>query len=146
MADFADDLGMAELLAILAAIGVGGYFVYKYFKSATCITKVGAIPGVTGSTASQATAAVTASSTLKQGGKTIWSCGSDFDYLQPCQQIVTEARHSWLDYIPILNNWTGGPVKYTCVPVTCYCFGKTGVCKSAVAGSAVGCMAGTLTC
>jgi len=116
-----DDIELSELLLIIAAFAVGGYLIYKYLSGATCILKPGAIPGVTGATTAQANAATTAGSILKPGGSTIWSSGSDFDYLQPCGQIVTEARHNFLDYVPILNNFGSGPVKYTCVPIQCYC-------------------------
>lgn len=117
-----DDIELGELLAILAVVGIGGYFVYKYLSSATCILKPGAVPGVTGATTAQAAATTLANCRLKKGGAVVWSCGSDFDYLQPCGQIVTEARHNLLDYVPILNNWGSGPMKYTCVPATCYDF------------------------
>jgi hypothetical protein len=119
-----DDIELSELLLIFAVIGAGAYLIYKYLNGATCIVKPGTIPGVTGATTAQANAAVNASCKLKAGGKVVWSCGSDFDYLQPCNQIVTEARHNFLDYVPILNNFGSGPVKYTCVPVACYCVAK----------------------
>jgi hypothetical protein len=115
-----DDIGMAELLAILAAVGIGGYLIYKYLGSATCIAKVGAIPGVTGATTAQAQSTAVTASKLKPGGSVIWSCGSDYDYAQPCGQIITEVRHNPWDYVPILNNWGSGPLTYTCVPVACY--------------------------
>jgi hypothetical protein len=132
MADAIGDIELAEMLAILAALGVGGYLVYKYLKSATCIASVGAIPGVTGATTAQASAANTAAKNIKPGGAVIWSCGSDFDYLQPCKGIVTEARHNFWDYIPIVNNFASGPVTYTDVPISCYCFCKPGINQGAV--------------
>lgn len=113
----AADVGMAEMLAIVAVIGVGGYLIYKYWKGATCISKVGAIPGITGASQSQVCAANKAASKLKPGGATVWSCGSDYDYLQPCGAIVTEARHNFLNYV-----WPWSePVTYTDVPIACYC-------------------------
>lgn len=117
MADLVEDVGMAETLALVAVIGVGGYLIYKYWKGATCITKVGSIPGITGASQSQVCAANVAANKLKPGGATIWSCGSDYDYLQPCGAIVTEARHNPLNYV-----WPWSePVNYTDVPVSCYC-------------------------
>ena len=129
MAGVAEDVELAELLAILAAVAVGGYLIYSYLKGATCIAKVGAVPGVTGATKGQATAASDASAIIKPGGAVVWSCGSCYDYLQPCGQTVTEARSNWADKIPIFNNWTT-PVKYSCVPATCYDFSS----DSAMAG------------
>ena len=112
----ADDIELSELLAILAVVGIGGYFVWKFASSATCILKPGAIPGITGASQSQVQAASTAASVLKSGGAVIKSCGSDFDYLQPCGGIVTEARHNALNYI-----WPWAqPVTYTCVKSCCY--------------------------
>lgn len=138
MFDFSDDVGMAELLALVAIFGVGGYFVYKFLKTSTCIASVGAIPGITGATQQQVQAAATAGKTLKPGGATVWSCGSDFDYLQPCGQVVTEARHNWADYIPIWNAIAGTqPVTYTDVPVSCYVPKNSCFCtlSKAVAGN-----------
>jgi len=114
---------MAEFLAILAVFGVGGYFVYRFFKNSTCIAKVGTIPGITGASQSQVCAANTAASQLKPGGRIVWSCGSDYDYLQPCGGIVTEARHNALNYV-----WPWSqPVNYTDVPVACAPHGICGV-------------------
>lgn len=127
-----DDIELGELLAILAVVGVGGYLIYKYLVSATCIAKVGAIPGVTGATTAQANAATAASGILKPGGQTIWTCGSCFDYVQPCGQTITEARHNFWDYVPIANNFGSGPISYSCIPIACYDFTKSGVCQSAV--------------
>lgn len=118
--NIAADVGMAEMLAIAAVIGVGGYLVYKFWKGATCIAKPGAIPGITGASQSQVCAANVAGTKLKPGGATIWSCGSDYDYLQPCGAIVTEARHNFLNYV-----WPWSqPVTYTDLPVSCYCSSK----------------------
>jgi hypothetical protein len=136
----ADDIELSELLVIVAAVGVGGYLLWKFMSNATCILKPGTIPGVTGATVAQTQAAAAASCRLKPGGSVIWSCGSDLDYMQPCNKIVTEARHNGWDYVPIVNNWTT-PVKYTDVPISCYavpcggvlspqfacCFGKASV-------------------
>lgn len=116
MPDVADDIGMAEFLAILAIFGVGGYIVYSFLKKSTCIAKIGTVPGITGASQSQVCAANTAASKLKPGGATVWSCGSDYDYLQPCGKIVTEARHNFVNY---LWPWSQ-PVNYTDVPVNCY--------------------------
>lgn len=115
--DVTDDIGLAELLALVAAFAVGGYLIYRFWENATCTAKLGAIPGVTGASQTQVDAAKTAASKLRTGGATIWQCGSDFDYLQPCNAIVTEARHNTVNYF-----WPWSePVNYTDVPVACYC-------------------------
>lgn len=130
MADVIEDVELAELLAIIAAVGVGGYLIYKFLSSATCIGKVGVIPGVTGATQAQVCAANTANNKLQNGGYVVWSCGSDFDYFQPCGGKITEARHNgWNSIWP----WGTQPVTYTCVPVACYDFTKCGICQSAAA-------------
>ncbi len=126
MADLGEDVELGEVLLILAAVGIGGYLVYKfagavadYFQNATDITKVGKIPGITGATEAQVHAAEVAAGTLKQGGSVIWSCGSDFDYVQPCGDVV-QARHTFLGQI------TGTPVTYTTVPAARYVRPKGG--------------------
>jgi hypothetical protein len=118
--DAGEDIGLGEVLAILLAVGVGVYFLYSfvsnYFKSATCLAKVGTIPGVTGATKQQACAPKIANDTLKPGGSTIWSasgCCSDYDYAQPCGNVV-QVRHSFWGQL-----W-GTPVTYTTVPRDCY--------------------------
>lgn len=129
MADVLEDVELAELLAILAAVGIGGYLIYKFLDGATCIGKVGAIPGITGATEAQVKAACTANDNLRNGGYVIWSCGSDFDYFQPCGKI-TEARHNgWNSVWP----WGTQPVIYTDVPASCYNFTKSGICQNAAA-------------
>lgn len=118
MSDLGEQFELAEMLAILAALGIGGYFAYKFLKDATCIAKPGAIPGITGASQSQVDAAKTAACRLKPGGAIVMQCGSDYDYLQPCGNTVTEARHNALNYV-----WPWSqPVTYKCVPAACYCF------------------------
>jgi hypothetical protein len=115
VADLGEDFELGEVLLILGALGVGIYLAYKliagigdYFKNATCIATVGKIPGVTGATAAQANAPQIAASALKAGGSTIWSRGSDYDYAQPCGNVV-QVRHSFWGQL-----W-GTPVTYTTV-------------------------------
>ena len=130
MADVGEDVELGEVLLILAAVGIGGYFVYKfvsgYFKSATCILNVGAIPGITGATKAQACAPKIAAGELKSGGSTIWSCGSDYDYAQPCGDVV-QVRHSFWGQL------TGTPVTYTTVPRNSYVRPKGGTVNPAFA-------------
>lgn len=140
MADVEENVTLFEVILILGAVGVGIYFLYKLFSSctavaaaktvgavakcfgSTCIAKVGALPGISGATKSQVCAANCAAKILKPGGKDIWSCGTDFDYLQPCGEIVTEARHNPLNYV-----WPWSAVmNYKCVPVNCYTLPTTG--------------------
>lgn len=112
-----------QTVLILAAVAVGGFFVYEayqfiknYFASATDLSKVGAIPGVTGASQSQAAAAGVAAGRLQAGGAVIWSSGSDFDYMQPSGQVVTQARHNPVNYI-----WPwSDPVTYTDVAIQDY--------------------------
>jgi hypothetical protein len=112
-----------ETLLVLAAVGVGAFFLYEafqyvksYFASATDLSKVGAIPGITGASQSQVAAAGVAAAKLQPGGAVIWSSGSDFDYIQPSGQVVTQARHNTLNYfLP----WTD-PVTYTDVAIQDY--------------------------
>ncbi len=103
MADFGEDVELGEVLLILLALGVGGYFLYKgaasladlFKKKTTCVI---------------CDNAKTAVKTLKSGGSQIWSCGSDFDYAQPCGDVVQVRRASlWC------QAW-GTPVTYTTVP------------------------------
>ena len=125
MAEIGEDVELGEVLLIVAAVGVGGYLLYKgwqsvqsYFSSATSLASVGAISGITGASQAQTQAAATASSRLQSGGQTIWSDpnSSDFDYLQPGGQTVTEVRHNFWSY---LNPWAD-PVTYTDVPIAQY--------------------------
>lgn len=133
MSDLGEKFELAEMLAILAVLGIGGYFAYKFLKDATCTAKVGAIPGITGASQSQVCAANVAACTLKPGGAIVYQCGSCFDYLQPCGNTVTKARHNPVNYV-----WPWSkPVTYTCVPAACYdfssCTAKRGL--QAVAGN-----------
>lgn len=112
-----------ETLLVLAAVAVGGFFVYEaykyvksYFASATDLSKIGAIPGITGASQSQAAAAGVAAGRLQAGGAVIWSSGSDFDYIQPSGQVVTQARHNAINY---LWPWSD-PVTYTDVAIQDY--------------------------
>jgi hypothetical protein len=120
MASLGEEFELGEVLLILGAIAGGIYLLYKgagavscWFKGATCIAKVGTIPGVTGATAAQAQAPQIAAGNLKAGGSTIWSCGSDYDYAQPCGDVV-QVRHSFWGQL------FGTPVTYTTVPRDCY--------------------------
>ena len=129
MADLGEDVELGEVLLILAALGIGGYLIYKaagsisdWFSNATCIAKVGKIPGVTGATQQQVDAAKTAVGKLKPGGRQIWSCGSDFDYQQPCGT-VTKARSNWVNAI---FPWGTEPVTYTDVAADSYVVPTTG--------------------
>jgi hypothetical protein len=141
--DASDDIGLAELLLIIGVFGVGGYVIYKYMKSATCIGSIGTVPGVTGATKGQATAAITAASKLRAGGQVIWCNSPCFDYLQPCNGIVTEVRSNWKDKLPIFNALTcQQPVNYTDVPVSCYlssCGTKSGLNTSALGVGTAAC-------
>jgi hypothetical protein len=141
MADVGEDVELGEILLILAAVGIGIYFVYQlvqsFLKSATCLTKVGTIPGVTGATQAQVQAAATAAKNLDPGGSVVWSCGSDFDYAQPCGDVV-QVRHSFFGQL------FGNPNTYTTVPRDCYVRPSGGVanprfaCCYAVPASAAG--------
>lgn len=139
--DLGEDLGLGEVLAILAAVGIGGYLLYQgvqsWLNNATCIAKVGAIPGVTGATKAQACAPKIADQTLKAGGSTIWSAGgccSDFDYAQPCGNVV-QVRHSFWGQL-----W-GTPVTYTTVPRDSYVRPSGGVVNPAFADCYACCVA-----
>jgi hypothetical protein len=142
MADLGEDVELGEVLLILAVLGVGGYLVYNfvsgYFKSSLCLNKIGTIPGITGATKAQACAPKIAGCNLKAGGTTIWSCGSDFDYAEPCGNVV-QVRHSFWGQL------FGTPVTYTTVPRDCYVRPSGGTinpafacCYSCVPASAAG--------
>lgn len=116
MVDVGEDFELGEVLLILAAVGIGIYFVYQlaqsFLKSAGCLTKVGTIPGVTGATQAQVQAAATAAKTLEPGGSIVWTCADDptiYDYGQPCGDVV-QVRHSFLGQL------FGNPATYTTVP------------------------------
>ena len=119
----ADDIELGELVVILGITAAIIYFLHKWLSSSTCLIKVGTIPGITGASQSQVDAAKTAVTNLKSGGKVIWSCGSDFDYQQPCGT-VTQARHNPLNYV-----WPwSDPVTYKCVPAS------SSVCNGCMCG------------
>lgn len=120
MADVAEDFELGEVLLILLALGVGGYFLYQavqgWLKSASCLTKVGTIPGITGATQAQVQSAATAAKNLQAGGSIIWTCSNDgtvYDYAQPCGDVV-QVRHSFLGQL------FGTPSTYTTVPRDSY--------------------------
>ena len=114
MASLGDEFEIGELILFLGIAGAIIYFLHKWLSMSTCLVKVGTIPGITGASQSQTQAAATAACKLKPGGKVTWSCGSDFDYQQPCGTI-TQARHNPVNYLWPWSN----PVTYTCVPASC---------------------------
>lgn len=124
-----DDFEIGLLLGGVALVVVVIYYAKDWFQNASCIAHIGAIPGITGATKAQVQAAATANCKLHPGGKTIWSCGSDFDYLQPCGNIVTEVRHSLWCQI------TGTPNSYTDVPIAQYVPPSGGVTAPACTNS-----------
>lgn len=109
-----DDLEIGLFFGILILIAVGIYYAKDWFANLTCTLKPGAIPGITGATKCQVCAAKNTANRLKAGGEVIWSCGSDYDYLQPCNDVVTEVRHSLLGQI------RGVPFTFTDVAASCY--------------------------
>jgi hypothetical protein len=114
VASIGDEFEIGELILFLGIAGAIIYFLHKWLSTSTCLANLGSVPGITGASQSQVDAAKTAANTLKPGGKVVWSCGSDFDYQQPCGT-VTQARHNPVNYIwPWAN-----PVTYTCVPASC---------------------------
>jgi hypothetical protein len=109
-----DNAEIGLYLGILILVGYILWQARNWFSGINCITNVGSIPGVTGATKAQTQAAQTTACRLRAGGKTIWSCGSDYDYLQPWGQIVTEVRHTFTGQV------FGNPNSFTDVPLACY--------------------------
>lgn len=150
MADVGEDVGLFEILLILGAVGVGGYLLWKaagsYLTSAKCLVNVGAIPGVTGATQAQTQAAAKAAACAPAGGTVIWSCGSDYDYIKPCGNIL-QVRHSFFGQL------FGTPNTSTTIPASDYkwpsggtrnpqfacCFTCTSVSPAAASGKPACC-------
>ncbi len=141
MADLGEDVELGEILLILAALGIGGYFVYKggaafadWFNGLTCLNKKGSIPGVTGPTQAQSQAPQIAAATLEQGGGIVASDpnSSDFDYAQPNGDVV-QVRHSlwgqlWgtpVTYKTISRDSYVRPTGWTFTPMYACCYGCT---------------------
>lgn len=129
MADFGEDFELGEVLLILGAVGLGIYLLYKLFSSPTakaaanqtalalqgkaCTATVGPVPGIVGATQAQVCAANNAGKNLASGGSVIWSCGSCYDYAEPCGNVVQVRKSFW-------GSLTGNPLSYTTVPRDCY--------------------------
>jgi len=115
MAALGEDVGLGEIILILAGLGIGGYVLYKWATGLTCLNKKAVIPGVTGPTEAQRLAPQIAAGLLQQGGAIVASDpnSSDFDYSQPNGDVV-QVRHSFWGQL------FGTPVTYTTVPRDSY--------------------------